>query len=199
MNSRLPGRPRKCQIEKTRTPRRSDEQADRLDGDDRRWRHDRGGVVRARRRPHGGVAAAVRGRHSAAVRAQELRGARRPLDGGGRRVGGPDNPLPKFVASRTLQEPLTWNATLLKGELEDAVAKLKAERDGDLITNGCGELTRNLLAAGLVDEFWFSLHPAVWGKGERPFWEEEKLRLTLLGTETYDSGVVLLRYEPQRA
>ncbi|MDF2753157.1 MAG: bifunctional deaminase-reductase domain protein [Gaiellaceae bacterium] len=87
------------------------------------------------------------------------------------------NPMPKFVASRTLQEPLTWNATLLKGELEDAVAKLKAERDGDLITNG-----------------W-----AVWGKGERPFWEEEKLRLTLLGTETYDSGVVLLRYEPQRA
>ena len=27
------------------------------------------------------------------------------------------NPMPKFVASRTLQEPLTWNATLLKGEL----------------------------------------------------------------------------------
>ena len=92
----------------------------------------------------------------------------------------------------------TWNATLLKGELEDAVAKLKAQRAGDLITNGCGELTRNLLAAGLVDEFWFSVHPGVWGKGERPFWEEEKLRLRLLGTETYDSGVVLLRYEPGR-
>ena len=83
------------------------------------------------------------------------------------------NPMPKFVASRTLQEPLTWNATPLKGELEDAVAKLKAERDGDLITNGCGELTRNLLAAGLVDEFALA-DPAVWGKGERPFWEEEK-------------------------
>ena len=26
-----------------------------------------------------------------------------------------------------------------------------------------------------------------------------KLPLTLLGTETYDSGVVLLRYEPERA
>jgi dihydrofolate reductase len=101
------------------------------------------------------------------------------------------NPMPKFVASRTLQEPLIWNATLLKGELEDAVATLKAEREGDLITNGCGELTRNLYAAGLVDEFWFSVHPAVWGKGERPFWEEEKVRLSLLGTETYDSGVVL--------
>src|SRR5688572_22631668 len=77
---------------KDENPRRSDEQADRLDGDDRRRRHDRGGVVRARRRPHGGVAAAVRGRHSAAVRAQELRGARRLLDGGGRRVGGPAQP-----------------------------------------------------------------------------------------------------------
>jgi dihydrofolate reductase len=106
------------------------------------------------------------------------------------------NPMPKFVASRTLQEPLTWNATLLEGELEDAVARLKAQRDGDLITNGCGELTRNLLAAGLVDELRFSLHPAVWGKGERPFREEERLRLKLIGSEVYDSGVVLLRYEP---
>jgi dihydrofolate reductase len=109
------------------------------------------------------------------------------------------NPMPKFVASRTLHEPLTWNATLLKGELEEAVAQLKAERDGDLITNGCGELTRNLLAAGLVDELWFSVHPAIWGKGERPFWEEEKLRLRLLGSDVYDSGVTLLRYEPAQS
>ena len=77
------------------------------------------------------------------------------------------NPMPKFVASRTLQEPLTWNATLLKGELEDAVAKLKAERDGHLITNGCGKLTRNLLAPA-------SSTSSVLGapgrrQGERPF------------------------------
>jgi hypothetical protein len=39
------------------------------------------------------------------------------------------------------------------------------------------------------------VHPVVWGRGERPFREEEKLRLKLLGSETYDSGVTLLRYE----
>jgi dihydrofolate reductase len=106
------------------------------------------------------------------------------------------NPMPKYVASRTLEGPLTWNATLLEGELADAVSKLKQESEGDLIAVGCGELSRELVANGLVDELRFGVHPAVWGRGERPFREEEKIRLKLLGSETYDSGVVLLRYEP---
>jgi DNA ligase 1 len=106
------------------------------------------------------------------------------------------NPMPKFVASRTLAAPLTWNATLIEGDLADGVARLKDELEGDLISVGCGELARNLLAAGLVDELRFWVHPAVWGRGERPFREEERFRLRLLATEAFDSGVVLLRYEP---
>src|SRR5512133_3929001 len=35
------------------------------------------------------------------------------------------NTLPKFVASRSLHEPLPWNGTLLTGDLADEVAKLK--------------------------------------------------------------------------
>jgi dihydrofolate reductase len=104
--------------------------------------------------------------------------------------------MPKYVASRTLEEPLPWNATLIEGELEDAVSKLKEELDGDLFTAGCGELTRNLLQGGLVDELIFWLHPVLWGRGERPFGEEERLRLRLVGSEVFDSGVTLLRYEP---
>jgi dihydrofolate reductase len=109
------------------------------------------------------------------------------------------NPLPKYVASRTLSEPLPWNGTLLEGGLGDSVGRLKSELDGELLTFGCGELTRSLLADGLVDELRFWLHPAIWGRGERPFSEQERLRLRLLGSETYDSGVVLLRYEPAAA
>ena len=199
MNSSPPSRLRKCRIQTTSTPRRNDEQANRLDGDHGRRRHERRGVVRARRRPHGGVAAEFEGETALLYGRKNYEGLAAYWMAAEGEWADRLNPMPKFVASRTLEEPLTWNATLLKGELEDAVSKLKAEREGDLITNGCGELTRSLLAAGLVDEFWFSVHPAVWGKGERPFWEEEKLPLTLLGTETYDSGVVLLRYEPERA
>jgi dihydrofolate reductase len=64
------------------------------------------------------------------------------------------------------------------------------------MTYGCGELTRSLLADGLVDELWFWVHPAIWGEGDRPFWEKERLRLRLVGSEAWDSGVVLLRYAP---
>jgi len=105
------------------------------------------------------------------------------------------NPLPKFVASRTLQEPLDWNATLVEGDAADGVARLKETLDGDLILVGCGELARHLLAHGLVDEIRFWLHPAVWGEGTRPY-QGEQLRMRLLDSTSYDSGVVLLRYEP---
>ena len=106
------------------------------------------------------------------------------------------NPMPKFVASRTLQGSLDWNATVVQGELADGVSKLKEELDGDVILVGCGELARNLLAAGLIDELRFWVHPAVWGPGERPFQGEEQVRLDLVGSETFDSGVTLLRYQP---
>jgi dihydrofolate reductase len=106
------------------------------------------------------------------------------------------NPMPKFVASRTLQEPLEWNATLLEGDAREAVARLKETSDGDLITPGAGGLARSLLEAGLVDELRFSVHPSLWGEGERPFGADERRRLRLVGSEAFDSGVVLLRYEP---
>jgi dihydrofolate reductase len=107
------------------------------------------------------------------------------------------NPLPKLVASRTLSEPLEWNARLLEGELGEAVSALKAESGGDVIVSGCGELAANLIAAGVVDEIRFWVHPVVWGDGARPF-EGERLRMRPLESKTFDSGVTLLRYEPLR-
>jgi dihydrofolate reductase len=106
------------------------------------------------------------------------------------------NPEPKYVASRTLTEPLPWNGTLLEGDVAAAVARLKEDLDGDLISWGCGELTATLLEAGLVDELAFWVHPALWGKGDRPFWESVRVRLQLVGSETFDSGVTLLRFAP---
>ena len=106
------------------------------------------------------------------------------------------NPMPKFVASRTLQEPLEWNAKLIEGDVAEGVSKLKDELDGDLLLIGCGELARHLVSRGLIDELRFWVHPAAWGRGERPFQGEEQVQLQLLGSETFDSGVTLLRYQP---
>lgn len=105
------------------------------------------------------------------------------------------NPMPKLVASRTLDGPLEWNAALLEGDAGEAVARAKEERDGDLVQIGCGEFAGFLLDRDLVDELRFWVHPAVWGDGARPFGGEQ-LRLRQLGATVFDSGVVLLRYEP---
>ncbi len=103
------------------------------------------------------------------------------------------NPMPKYVASRTLEGPLEWNSTLIEGDLADGVNRLKEALEGDLMLVGCGELGRSALEAGLVDELCFWVHPVLWGEGERPY-EGVRPRLTLLGSETFDSGVTLLRY-----
>jgi dihydrofolate reductase len=105
------------------------------------------------------------------------------------------NPMPKYVVSRTLSGPLDWNATALDGELEQAVTKLKSELDGDLFQTGSGELARNLLAANLVDELWFWMHPSVWGEGARPF-DGARFPVRLLESRAYDTGVIHLRYTP---
>jgi dihydrofolate reductase len=66
----------------------------------------------------------------------------------------------------------------------------------DGVIDGCGELARSLLAAQLVDELRFWVHAAVWGSGERPLQGNAQNRLRLLGSEAFDAGVTLLRYEP---
>src|SRR5688500_11971110 len=48
------------------------------------------------------------------------------------------NPMTKYVASRTLKEPLEWNAKLIEGDAADGVRKLKETLDGDLFMSGCG-------------------------------------------------------------
>jgi dihydrofolate reductase len=105
------------------------------------------------------------------------------------------NPLPKFVASRSRLGPLEWNATALEGDAVEAVRQLTAERDGDLVMSGCGELARELIQAGLVDELLFWIHPRIQGPGTRPY-EAATIPVRLLEARQYDSGVLLLRYGP---
>jgi len=79
------------------------------------------------------------------------------------------NPMTKYVASRTISEPLTWNSHLLEPDLAKGVAALKDRLSGDLIVYGCGQLANDLARSGLVDEVRFWLHPYVWGAEVRPF------------------------------
>jgi len=106
------------------------------------------------------------------------------------------NGMPKYVVSRTLSAPLEWNATLRDGDLADAVRALKDEHDGNLIVPCAGELARDLVSHGLVDEFWFNISPYLWSTGPRIFDDIGPVRLALTATTTFPSGVVRLCYRP---
>ena len=106
------------------------------------------------------------------------------------------NPMPKYVASRTLSGALDWNAQVVEGDAVEGIRRLKDDAAGDLILSGCGELACGLLEARVVDEINLWVHPAIGGAGTRPF-EGITLGLELLEVVGYRSGVVRQRYRPQ--
>jgi dihydrofolate reductase len=103
----------------------------------------------------------------------------------------------KYVASTTLEEPLSWNnSTLLQGDAMGAVAKLK-EQPNDLVVLGSGGLVQSLMRAHLVDEYVLLIHPLVLGSGRRLFPDGgPSAALRLVDTKTTTTGVVIATYQP---
>jgi dihydrofolate reductase len=108
------------------------------------------------------------------------------------------NDTTKFVASRTLKEPLSWiNSTLLEGDAGEAVAQLKEQQGQDLVVLGSGELVQSLMLRNLVDRFVLLIHPLVLGSGRRLFAEGgPTAALELVDTRTTTTGVVIVTYRP---
>jgi dihydrofolate reductase len=106
-----------------------------------------------------------------------------------------DNAL-KYVASRTLKEPLPWkNSALLEGDAVEAVARLKEEPGTDIGVLGSGELVQSLMRRDLVDEFQLMIHPLVLGSGRRLFADDGQFAaLRLVGTVITTTGVVIATY-----
>lgn len=106
------------------------------------------------------------------------------------------NNLPKFVASRTLTQ-MEWNATLIEGDVAEAVAELKRQPGQDILVAGSADLVQTLMRHDLVDEYRFMVHPIVRGSGKRLFRDgSEPKTLKLVETKPFGSGVVVLTYHP---
>jgi len=103
---------------------------------------------------------------------------------------------PKHVVSRG-RPALGPNATVLDGDVVEAVRQLKAGSGGD-IHLGCGaDLLATLSEAGLIDTYRLLVTPKAIGRGKALFGSlRASLPLRLVGTRTFESGSVLLEYEP---
>jgi dihydrofolate reductase len=106
------------------------------------------------------------------------------------------NSMPKYVASRSLQEPLKWNAALFHGDVAEEIRKLKHAPGKNLLQYGIGELTQTMLKQGLVDEFRIIVFPFTFGEGPHIFEHMGINPLKLLDTQTFTSGAVVHRYQP---
>jgi len=104
----------------------------------------------------------------------------------------------KIVFSHTLKSVDWKTATLAKRELKEEVLDLKKQNGSDILV-GSPSLIVSLLKLGLIDEYQLCIHPVVVGTGLPLFKDISDRRiLTLLKTKTFNSGAIVLYYEPYK-
>jgi dihydrofolate reductase len=106
------------------------------------------------------------------------------------------NSMPKYVVSTTLDEAEWNNSTLIKGDVAEAVSKLKQQVDGDILVAGSATLVNTLMKDGLVDELRLMVFPTVLGSGKRLFGDGlDRTKLRLVDSKALDSGILILTYQ----
>jgi dihydrofolate reductase len=105
------------------------------------------------------------------------------------------NNVPKHVATHR-SDTLEWrNSHALEGDLADAIRALKHQDGANLLTWGSGDMVRQLLAAGLVDELRLLIYPVVLARGKRLFDNNAQASaFTLAHSISTSGGVLITRY-----
>jgi dihydrofolate reductase len=104
------------------------------------------------------------------------------------------------VFSQSLGSPEGGKTRVVRTSLQDEIRKLKQEQGKNIFTGGV-DIPSQLVALGLIDEYYFVVHPIVTGQGRRLFDGinlQEKLQLKLVESTVLKSGVVALRYVSKR-
>jgi dihydrofolate reductase len=104
--------------------------------------------------------------------------------------------MKKYVVSNTLDR-VDWNAEIVRGDLRDAVQRLKSQPGKGILVGGL-KLPMALAELGLIDEYEFVVHPRVVGHGPTLFEGLSKMvDLRLIGRQELGSGTMAMVYEPK--
>src|SRR5207248_11040034 len=105
----------------------------------------------------------------------------------------------KYVVSTTLTNAEWQNSTIISKNVVEEIQKLKEQPGQNILVAGSGKLVHTLMQHHLVDEFRCMVHPVVLGSGKRLFTEAtEKYKFTLVDTEAFKTGIVVLHYHPDK-
>lgn len=102
--------------------------------------------------------------------------------------------MTKIVFSTSLQESDWANTRIYNDNLIEVVHRLKQDSDSDLLVLGSGSIVQQLANERLIDEYIFIVTPVVSGGGKHLFSKVSQLDLTLVASESFASGNVILHY-----
>jgi dihydrofolate reductase len=101
----------------------------------------------------------------------------------------PMNEIPKVVFSNSLTSADWAETTIARGDLAQAITRLKQERSGGyLLAQGGARFARSLVETGLIDEYRLVIHPVILGAGERIF--TAPLTIEPMSTTVFSGGAV---------
>ena len=101
----------------------------------------------------------------------------------------------KVVLSKTLKEESLANTQVISENLVGAINKLKQSTEKEILLFGSPTAGHSLMAADLVDTYWFNVNPVLLGNGIPVFRDRDTLtQLSLIDSKVFSSGVVCLNY-----
>ena len=103
----------------------------------------------------------------------------------------------RMAYARAVKRFFDWCDDHHLGLSDDEIAKLKEKPGRDLLLSGSGRLFNELMRENLIDLYRFMVHPVVLGKGARLLDDGGTERvLELVGTQSFDTGILILEYRP---
>ncbi len=114
----------------------------------------------------------------------------------------------KIVLSRTMKEAGLTNTTIISDNLSDRINEIKQSRaqspvdnggKNDILLFGSPTATHSLIQLNLIDGYWLFVNPIILGQGIPLFAGiKDKIKLKLLTTRPFTSGVTELNYTVDR-
>ena len=104
----------------------------------------------------------------------------------------------KYVVSRTLEQPIWRDTTIIRENVIESVRALKEQPGGTILTDGSSQLVHALIEAGLVDELHLLVYPITLGSGKRVLPNGVHATFELKTATPYPTGVVGLHYALRR-
>jgi dihydrofolate reductase len=109
------------------------------------------------------------------------------------------NRMKKYVVSTTLQTAPWKESTIIRGNVVEAITKLKQQPGKDIIIDGSASLVQSLMGTDLIDEYRFLVLPYIMGRGRRFFPDgTPPTKLRLVESKMISFGTLALIYQPDK-